>query len=251
MAKQLNYGQDGREAVLRGVEKMARAVKTTLGPRGRLAIIDRGWGSPNITKDGAAVADEVELTNPFENLGAKMIKEAASKTGDDAGDGTTTAVVLAEAIYRDGMRQVAAGADPMALKRGIDRASQSIREELKRSSRPVEGSKSREEIAIIASGNDRDSGRLIAEALDKVGPNGVVTIEEGKSIDTEVKVVEGMQFDRGFLSPHFVTDPEAVQCVLENAYILIHEEKLSNAAKLVPLLEKAAKAKARLLVIAE
>jgi chaperonin GroEL len=251
MAKQLCYSQDAREAVLRGVEKMARAVKTTLGPRGRLAVVDRGWGSPNITKDGAAVADDIDLKNPFENLGAKMVKEAASRTGDDAGDGTTTAVVLAEAIYREGMRQVAAGADPMALKRGIDRAVDAILADLKARSKPVTGTKSMEEIAVIASGNDREIGALIAGALEKVGRDGVVTLEEGKSIDTEVKVVEGMQFDRGFLSPHFVTDPEAVQCVLEKPFILIHEDKLSSAAKLVPLLEKAAKAKAPLLVIAE
>jgi chaperonin GroEL len=230
---------------------MARAVKTTLGPRGRLAVVDRGWGSPNITKDGAAVADEVELKNPFENLGAKMVKEAASKTGDDAGDGTTTSVVLAEAIYRDGMRQVAAGADPMALKRGIDRAVEALLEELARQSKPVEGRKSREEIAVVAAAGDREIGKLVADALDQVGPDGVVTIEEGKSIETEVKVVEGMQFDRGFLSPHFVTDAERVECVLENPYILIHEEKIAGTAKLVPLLEKAAAAKAPLLVIAE
>jgi len=251
MAKQLTYSQDAREAILRGVEKMARAVKTTLGPRGRLAVIDRGWGSPNITKDGAAVADEVELKDPFENLGAKMIKEAASKTGDDAGDGTTTSVVLAEAIYREGMRQIAAGADPMALKRGIDRAVEAVLAEIARQSRPVEGRKSREEIAVIASGGDAEIGALIADALEKVGPDGVVTIEEGKSIETEVKVVEGMQFDRGFISSHFVTDPESVQCVLENPAILIHEDKLSSVAKLIPLMEKASAAKTPLLVIAE
>ena len=251
MAKQLLYGQDGRDAVKTGVQKMARAVKSTLGPRGRSAIIDRGWGSPNVTRDGSSVADEVELSCPYENMGAQMVKEAASKTGDEAGDGTTTATVLAEAIFLEGMRRVTAGADPMALKRGVDRAVAAVLDELKRLSRPIEGHKNLEEIAIIAAGNDRAIGTLIAEAFEKVGADGVVTIEEGKGVDTEVKTVDGMQFDRGFLSPHFVTDADAVQSVLENPYIFIHEDKLSSVAKLIPLLEQASQKKARLLVIAE
>jgi chaperonin GroEL len=251
MAKQLTFSQDAREAVLKGVEKTARAAKTTLGPRGRLAIVDRGWGSPNLTKDGSAIIDEIDLKDPFENIGAKMLKEAASKTGDDAGDGTTTSAVLAEAIYAEGMRQVASGANPMGLKRGIDRAVEALIGELKRASRPVEDAKAKKEIAVIASGNNREIGTLIADTLEQVGSTGVVTIEEGKGIETEVKLVEGMQFDRGFLSPHFVTQAETVEAVLEDPYILIHEDKLSSAVKLVPLLERAAQAKARLLVIAE
>ncbi len=250
-AKQLALESDARESLLAGVNKLARAVKSTLGPRGRSAILDKGWGAPTITKDGVAVAEEIELADKNENMGAQLVKEAASKTSDAAGDGTTTATVLAEAIFAEGLRNLAAGADAMSLARGIRKAVEAVTKELARMAVPVESDEDIRNVASISANNDETVGKMLAEALDKVGRDGVITVEEGKSMETAVDVVEGMQFDRGFLSPHFVTDPEAMECVLEKPLVLIHEDKISNVAKLVPLLEKASKAKKPLLIIAE
>jgi len=251
--KQLAYQQDAREALWTGVEKLANAVKSTLGPRGRTAVIDKGWGSPTITKDGVTVAEEVELENKYENMGAQLVKEAASKTSKDAGDGTTTATVLAHAILKQGLRNIAAGADANALNRGIAAAVEKVVAHLHEQSRPVKIGK-REDIISIASisaNNDRSIGEVLADCFEKVGKDGVITVEEGKSADTWIELVEGMQFDRGFLSPHFVTDQDAMTCTLNRAFVFIHEEKLSSAQKLVPLLEKVSKAKRPLLIIAE
>ncbi|MHC4697214.1 MAG: chaperonin GroEL [Planctomycetota bacterium] len=251
--KQLAYDQEARRSLWTGVEKLSCAVKSTLGPRGRNAVLDKGWGGPNITKDGVTVAEEVELSDKYENMGAQLVKEAASKTSEVAGDGTTTATVLAEAIFKAGLKNVAAGADSNALNRGIEKAVGKVVEALRDMSRPVKVSK-REDIinvAAISANNDQTIGKLLADAFDKVGKDGVITVEEGKTSDTEMEVVEGMQFDRGFLSPHFVTDQDAVECVLEKTFVLIHEDKISSVPKLVPLLEKVAKAKRPLLVIAE
>ena len=252
-AKQLAYSEEARASLLAGVEKLARAVKSTLGPRGRSAVLDKGWGSPTVTKDGVTVAEEVELSDKYENMGAQLVKEAASKTSDVAGDGTTTATVLAEAIYREGLKNLTAGADAMQLARGIKRAVDAVTEEIKRIAIPVKvGAKADlVNVAAISANNDRTIGELLAECFEKVGKDGVITVEEGKSAETNYDLVEGMQFDRGYLSPHFVTDPEAMEVVLEKAYILIHEEKISSVTKLVPLLEKIAKAKRPLLIIAE
>ncbi len=251
--KQLAYDQEARRALWTGVEKLAAAVKSTLGPRGRNAIIDKGWGGPNITKDGVTVAEEVELTDKYENMGAQLVKEAASKTSEVAGDGTTTATILAEAIFKAGLKSVAAGIDANALNRGIEKAVGKVVEALRGMSRPVKVD-TREDIinvAAISANNDQAIGKLLADAFAKVGRDGVITVEEGKTSETEMEVVEGMQFDRGFLSPHFVTDQDAVECVLEKAFILIHEDKISSVPKMVPLLEKVAKTKRPLLVIAE
>jgi chaperonin GroEL len=250
-AKQIAFESDAREALLTGVEKLARAVKSTLGPRGRNAILDKGWGAPTVTKDGVTVAEEIELVDKTENMGAQLVKEAASKTSDDAGDGTTTATVLAEAIFRGGYRNLAAGADAMSLARGIRRAVDRVVAELARMATPVKGDADIRDIAAISANNDPDVGKMLAEAMAKVGRDGVITVEEGKGIETTVEVVEGMQFDRGFLSPHFVTDPEEMECVLEKPLILVHEDKISNVTKLVPLLEKVSKSKRPLLMIAE
>src|SRR3990170_1771413 len=247
--KQLAMETEAREALLRGVEKLARAVKSTLGPRGRNAILDKGWGAPTVTKDGVTVAEEVELADKRENMGAQLVKEAATKTSDKAGDGTTTATVLAAAIYREGLRNVAAGADAMALCRGIEKATKAVAEHLKTLAKPVKIS--REDIiavASISSNNDRAIGEIMYEAFEKVGKDGVITIEEGKSAETTLEVVEGMQFDRGYLSPHFVTDQEAMECVLEKTFVLVYEEKISSVQKLIPLLEQIAKSKRALLV---
>ena len=252
-AKQLCYEEDARKALLAGVEKLAAAVKCTLGPKGRNAVLDKGWGSPTVTKDGVTVAEEIELSDKYENMGAQLVKAAASKTSDAAGDGTTTATVLAEAIYREGLKNVTAGADANALCRGIDKAVRAVVEELKRLARPV-SVKKREDIvnvAAISANNDREIGNLLADCFEIVGKDGVITVEEGKGAETTKEVVEGMQFDRGYLSPHFITDQENMEAVLEKAFILIHEEKISNVQKLVPLLEKVAKAKRPLLIIAE
>ncbi|MEK6674164.1 MAG: chaperonin GroEL [Planctomycetota bacterium] len=251
--KQLAYQQDARKALLSGVEKLARAVKSTLGPRGRNAVIDKGWGGPNVTKDGVTVAEEVELIDKYENMGAQLVKEAASKTSEVAGDGTTTATVLAEAIFQGGLRNIAAGADANSLNRGIAKAVKAVVEALKEMSRPIKVSKRDDivNVASISANNDPTIGSLLADCFDKVGKDGVITVEEGKTSDTVVDVVEGMQFDRGFLSPHFVTDQDAMECVLNKAFILIHEDKISSVPKLVPLLEKVAKAKRPLLIIAE
>ena len=251
MAKILAYEDEARQKLASGVGKLARAVKSTLGPRGRNAVIDKGWGAPTVTKDGVTVAEEIELTDPYENMGAQLVKEAASKTSDAAGDGTTTATVLAEAIFKEGLKALAAGADPMALKRGIDKAVEAIVENVKVQAKKVSGKKEITEVAAIAANNDRSIGEKLADAFEKVGTDGVITVEEAKGFETTVDVVEGMQFDRGFLSPHFVTDPDRMEVVLEDAYVLIHEEKIGSPTKLIPLLEKLAKANKPLLIIAE
>ena len=251
MAKILAYEDEARQKLASGVGKLARAVKSTLGPRGRNAVIDKGWGAPTVTKDGVTVAEEIELTDPYENMGAQLVKEAASKTSDAAGDGTTTATVLAEAIFKEGLKALAAGADPMALKRGIDKAVEAIVENVKAQAKKVSGKKEITEVAAIAANNDRSIGEKLADAFEKVGTDGVITVEEAKGFETTVDVVEGMQFDRGFLSPHFVTDPDRMEVVLEDAYVLIHEEKIGSPTKLIPLLEKLAKANKPLLIIAE
>jgi chaperonin GroEL len=251
VAKILAYEDEARQKLASGVTKLARAVRSTLGPRGRNAVIDKGWGSPTITKDGVTVAEEIELTDPYENMGAQLVKEAASKTSDAAGDGTTTATILAEAIYKEGLRALAAGADAMALKRGVDKAVEAVVDNVKRQSKKVSGKKEITEVASIAANSDKSIGEKLADAFEKVGTDGVITIEEGKGLETTVDIVEGMQFDRGYLSPHFVTDPERMEVVLEDAYILIYEEKISAPTKLIPLLEKIAKANRPLLIIAE
>src|SRR5258708_703444 len=253
-AKQLSYAEEARQKLLAGVGKLARAVRATLGTRGRNAVLDKGWGSPNVTKDGVTVAEEIELTDPYENMGAQLVKEAASKTSDVAGDGTTTATVLAEAIYREGLKSIAAGADPMALTRGIQKAVEKVVDELHRLAEKIDDKDEKEitEVATIAANNNREIGGKLAEAMKKVGAtNGVITVEEGKTADTEVVVVQGMQFDRGFLSPHFVTNQDSVTVELENPYILIYEEKISSAKNLIPLLETISKKKEPLLIIAE
>ena len=250
MAKQITYGDDSRQAILRGVNRLADAVRVTLGPRGRNVVLDKKFGSPLITKDGVTVAKEIELEEPLENMGAQMVKEVASKTSDVAGDGTTTATVLAQAIYQEGSKNVTAGANPMALKRGIEKAVAAVTEELKKLSKPVKG-KMIAQVGTISANNDETIGTIIAEAMEKVGKDGVITVEEAKSIETSLEVVEGMQFDRGYLSPYFVTDPERMECVLENALVLIHEKKISGMKDLLPLLEKVAKLGQPLLIIAE
>jgi len=251
--KQLAYDQEARHSLWTGVEKLASAVKSTLGPRGRNAVIDKGWGGPTVTKDGVTVAEEVELENKYENMGAQLVKEAASKTSEVAGDGTTTATVLAEAIFQAGLRNLAAGADANAINRGISKAVRKVVDALTEMARPVKVGK-RDDIVSVASvsaNNDPTIGNLLADCFEKVGKDGVITVEEGKTAETVIDVVEGMQFDRGFLSPHFVTDQETVECSLSKAFVLIHEDKISNVPKLVPLLEKVAKAKRPLLIIAE
>jgi chaperonin GroEL len=253
-AKQLNYADDARQKLLAGVSKLARAVRCTLGPRGRNAVLDKGWGSPNVTKDGVTVAEDIELKDPYENMGAQLVKEAASKTSDVAGDGTTTATVLAEFIYREGLKTVAAGNDPMAVVRGIQKGVDIVVAELAKLAQKVDPNdeKAITEVATIAANNDREIGSKLAEAMKKVGAtNGVITIEEGKTAETEVHVVQGMQFDRGYLSPHFVTNQESVTCEFENPYILIYEDKISNVKDLIPLLETFFKKNEPLLIIAE
>ena len=250
MAKQIVYGDASRQGILRGVNSLANAVKVTLGPRGRNVILDRTFGAPTITKDGVTVAKEIELKDALENMGAQMVKEVASKTSDVAGDGTTTATVLAQAIYREGAKNVTAGASPMAVKRGIDKAVDAITTELKRMSRPVSGSMIAQ-VGTISANHDEAIGRIIAEAMERVGKDGVITVEEAKSMDTSLDIVEGMQFDRGYLSPYFVTDPERMEVVLENPVILIHEKRISAMKDLLPLLELVARASRPLLIIAD
>jgi chaperonin GroEL len=250
MAKQIVYGDSSRQGILRGVNSMADALKVTLGPRGRNVILDRKFGPPAITKDGVTVAKEIELKNALENMGAQMVKEVASKTSDVAGDGTTTATVLAQAIYREGAKNVTAGANPMALKRGIEKSVEAITAELVRMSRPVTGPMIAQ-VGTISANHDETIGRIIAEAMDKVGRDGVITVDEAKGIETSLDVVEGMQFDRGYLSPYFVTDPERMEVVLENPVILIHEKRISSMKDLLPLLELIARAGRPLLIIAE
>ena len=251
MPKQVLFSDEGRAALLRGVNIMAAAVKATMGPKGRNVVIDKKYGSPTITKDGVAVAKEIDLKDPFENMGAQMIKEVASKTSDIAGDGTTTATVLAQAIVREGLKNVTAGANPMGLKRGIDKAVDVVVEDLKRMSKSTKDKKEIAQVATIASNNDKTIGDLIAEAMEKVGKDGVITVEESKSAETVLDLVEGMQFDRGYLSPYFVTDAERMECVLEDALILIYEKKLSVMKDMLPLLEQVAHAGKPLLIVAE
>jgi chaperonin GroEL len=250
MAKQIVYGEQSRQAILRGVNSLADAVKVTLGPKGRNVVLDKKFGSPSITKDGVTVAKEIELKDPLENMGAQMVREVASKTSDIAGDGTTTATVLAQAIYREGAKNVVAGANPMDLKRGIEKAVDVVIEELKKQSKPVKGNMIAQ-VGQISANNDKTIGTIIAEAMEKVGKDGVITVEEAKTLETSLDVVEGMQFDRGYLSPYFVTDPERMEVVLENPLILIHEKKISSMKDLLPVLEQVARMGRPLLIIAE
>ncbi|MFH0764147.1 MAG: chaperonin GroEL [Candidatus Omnitrophota bacterium] len=253
MAKQLLYSEEARRAILRGVEQLAKAVKITLGPKGRNVVLDKKFGAPTITKDGVTVAKEIELKDPYENMGAELVKEVASKTSDIAGDGTTTATVLAESIFREGMKNVTAGANPMALKRGIEKAVEKVVEELKKLAKPINPKDKKEilQVASIAANNDQEIGNQIAEAMTKVGKDGVITVEEGKASKTELELVEGMEFDQGYLSPYFVTDAEKMECSLEDPYILIHEKKISSMKDVLPLLEKVARAGKPLMIISE
>src|SRR5512141_1079630 len=250
MAKQIIYGEEARQAILRGVNKLADAVKITLGPKGRNVVIDKKFGSPTITKDGVTVAKEIELENPLENMGAQMVREVASKTSDIAGDGTTTATVLAQSIYREGIKMVTAGHNPMEIKRGIDIAVRKAVESINAIKKTVDA-KEIAHVGTISANGDLEIGKIIAEAMDKVGKDGVITVEEAKGLETTLEVVEGMQFDRGYLSPYFVTDAERMECVLENAYLLITEKKISAMADLVPLLEQGARSGKPLVIVAE
>ncbi len=250
MAKEIKF-QDGKAALLKGVDTLANAVKVTLGPKGRNVIIDKSFGSPTVTKDGVTVAKEIDLEDKFENMGAQMVKEVASKTSDVAGDGTTTATVLAQAIYREGVKLVTAGHNPMELKRGIDKAVEKIIENLKKQSKPIKDQKEIAQVGSISANNDSTIGDIIAEAMDKVGKEGVITVEESKTMETTLDVVEGMQFDRGYLSPYFVTDPERMEVVMEDCYILIHEKKISNMKDLLPILEQVARSGKPFMIIAE
>ncbi|RFM24110.1 MAG: chaperonin GroEL, partial [Candidatus Thermochlorobacter aerophilum] len=250
-AKLIYFDAEGRAALKRGVDKLADAVKVTLGPKGRNVVIEKKFGAPTVTKDGVTVAKEIELEDPLENMGAQMVREVASKTSDVAGDGTTTATVLAQAIFREGLKNVTAGANPMDLKRGIDMAVAAIVEELKRISRPISGKKEIAQVGMISANNDEEIGNLIAEAMEKVGKDGVITVEEAKGTETELKVVEGMQFDRGYLSPYFVTNTETMEAELEDAYILIHDKKISAMKDLLPILEKIVQTGKPVLIIAE
>ena len=250
-AKDLKFNEEARRAILRGVEKLSSAVKVTLGPSGRNVILEKKFGSPTITKDGVTVAKEIELKDPFENLGAQLVKEVASKTSDVAGDGTTTATILAEAIYRQGLKYIAAGANAMEIKRGIEKAVEKVVEHLKSMSREVKGRKEISEVASISANNDMEIGEKIAEAMDKVGKDGVITVEEAKGIETYVEIVEGMQFDRGYISPYFVTNPDKMEAILEEPYILLHDKKISSIRDILPVLEKVAQSGKPVLVIAE
>ena len=250
-AKELLFNTDARAKLKRGVDALAEAVKVTLGPKGRNVVIDKKFGSPTVTKDGVTVAKEVELSDPIENMGAQMVKEVATKTSDLAGDGTTTATVLAQAIFREGLKNVTAGANPMELKRGIDRAVEAVVEQLRALSVPSAGKKEIAQVGTISANNDKEIGNLIAEAMEKVGKDGVITVEEAKGLETTLETVDGMQFDRGYLSPYFVTDPEKMEAVLDDAYILIHDKKISAMKELLPVLEKVAQSGRPLLIIAE
>jgi len=251
MAKQLLFDDAARSAILKGVSLLTDAVKATLGPKGRNAILDKKYGAPTITKDGVTVAKEIELKDPWENMGAQLVREVASKTSDTAGDGTTTATVLAHAIYREGMKHVVAGANTMDIKKGIEKAVEVVVEELKKLSKPVQDKKEIAQVGTISANNDASIGELIAEAMDKVGKDGVITVEEAKSMATTLDIVEGMQFDRGYISPYFITDPERMECILEDAFILIHEKKISSMKDLLPILEQTAKMGKPLLILAE
>ena len=250
MAKQIVYGEDSRRTMIEGVNQLANAVKVTLGPKGRNVVLDKKFGSPTITKDGVTVAKEIELKDSLENMGAQMVREVASKTSDIAGDGTTTATVLAQAIYREGAKNVVAGANPMEVKRGIERAVVAVTDALQATAEPVTGDMIAQ-VGTISANNDPTIGTIIAEAMDKVGKDGVITVEEAKTLETSLEVVEGMQFDRGYLSPYFVSDPERMEVVLENPVILIHEKKVSSMKDLLPLLEQVAKLSRPLLIVAE
>src|SRR5216110_2683826 len=250
-AKQLEFNVEARARLKRGVDQLAEAVKVTLGPKGRNVVIDKKFGNPTVTKDGVTVAKEIELEDPIENMGAQMVKEVATKTSDLAGDGTTTATVLAQAIFREGLKSVTAGSNPMSLKRGIDRAVEVVVEELKKISVPTAGRKEIAQVGAISANNDKEIGDLIAQAMEKVGKDGVITVEEAKGLETTLETVEGMQFDRGYLSPYFVTDPEKMEAVLEDALILIHDKKISSMKDLLPILEKVAQLGKPLLIIAE
>jgi chaperonin GroEL len=251
MAKMIAFDQDARDALRKGVSKLAKAVKVTLGPRGRNVIIQKSFGSPLVTKDGVMVAKEVDLEDTYENMGAKIVREAASKTSDSVGDGTTTATILAEAIFDEGMKAVVAGINPLHLKNGIDAAVADVTDQLVKMSTPIKGRSDIAQVGMISANNDKESGDLLADAMEKVGKDGVITVDEGKSLKTEVEWVEGMQFDRGYLSPYFVTDPQKMECVLENAYVLLHEKKLSNIKELIPILEAVVNAGRPLLIVAE
>jgi len=250
-AKQLLFSEQARQAILEGVEVLAKAVKVTLGPRGRNVVLDKKWGSPTVTKDGVTVAKEIELEEPYQNMGAQMVREVASKTSDVAGDGTTTATVLAEAIFREGIKNVTAGAAPMAIKRGIDKAVEAVVAQLKTLSRDVKTNKEIEQVATISANSDTVIGKMIAEAMDKVGKDGTITVEEARSVDTTLDVVEGMQFDKGYISPYFVTEKESMEAVLEDAYILLYEKKLSSMKDLLPVLEKIAQRSKPMLIVSE
>ncbi|MDD2889994.1 MAG: chaperonin GroEL [bacterium] len=250
-SKEIKYAEEGRALIKAGVDKLANAVKVTLGPKGRNVTIEKKWGAPLVTKDGVTVAKEVELEDKFENMGAQMVKEVASKTSDVAGDGTTTATVLAQAIFREGFKNVTAGADPMAIKRGIEKATELVVEELKKQSKPTKGKKEIAQVGTISANNDKEIGDMIAEAMEKVGNDGVITIEEGKGTKTELKIVEGMQFDRGYISPYFVTDSEKMEAVLEDSHILLYDKKISVMKDFLPVLEKVAQTGGSLLIICE
>ncbi|MBS0209645.1 MAG: chaperonin GroEL, partial [Planctomycetes bacterium] len=250
MAKTIAFDQEAREAIRRGVSKLARAVKVTLGPKGRNVILQKSFGSPTVTKDGVTVAKEIDLEDVYENMGARMVREVASKTSDVAGDGTTTATVLAEAIFNEGLKAVVAGVNPLALKQGMERAVADITEKLKSASITIKTKKEMSQVATVAANNDSEIGDLLADAMDRVGKDGVITVEEGKTSDTVLEFVEGMQFDKGYVSPYFVTNPTEMKAELEDAYILIHEKKINNVRDLLPLLEKIAAASKPLLIIA-
>src|SRR6202166_3376336 len=249
--KSLEFNTEARSRLKRGVDQLAEAVKVTLGPKGRNVVIDKKFGSPTVTKDGVTVAKEIELEDPIENMGAQMVKEVATKTSDLAGDGTTTATILAQAIFREGLKSVTAGVNPMALKRGIEKAVESVVEELKRISVPTAGRREIAQVGTISANNDSEIGKIIADAMEKVGKDGVITVEEARGLDTTYETVDGMQFDRGYLSPYFITAPEKMEVVLEDAHILIHDKKISSMKDLLPVLEKVAQAGKPLLIISE
>jgi len=251
MAKMIAFDQEAQEAMRRGISKLARAVRVTLGPKGRNVIIEKSFGSPTVTKDGVSVAREIELSDKFEDMGARMVREVASKTSDVAGDGTTTATIMAEAIYNEGLKSVVAGVSPIAMKRGMDKAVEDIVEKLRKMSIECKNKKAISQVGKVASNGDEEIGKILADAMEQVGKDGVITVEEGQSLQTSFEVVEGMQFDRGYLSPYFVTDPQSMSCDLEDAYVLVHEKKISNIKDLVPVLEKVVGAGKPLLIIAE
>ena len=250
-AKQIAYDNDAREQILAGIKKLAKAVKVTLGPSGRVVVLEKSFGAPTVTKDGVTVAKEIELEDAYENMGAQMVKEVASKSSKDAGDGTTTATIYAEAVFQEGLKNITAGANANAVKRGIDQAVSAVVKELSEMSNPVKDSKEISQVGACSANQDREIGKIIAEAMDKVGKDGVITVEEGKSLDTEVELLEGMQFDKGYLSPHFVTDPAEMECILEDCYVLIHEKKISAAKDLIPVLGKVAESGKGILIICE